>query len=230
MAWSSPSAIGTAATSTGNTSFSPALPTYSIGDALFLVAGCRLNTTLGTLGTPAGYTVVNTQRSTGQSEIVVWAKKASASESAPTVTVTGATSGANIAFMFSASGGDVDNLGSIAVTVASATDATADTALDIAAITPGESNTLVLAVGFHNNNNSVTSGPTNYTNHANALNASGGSATLATAYAIQTAAAAIAADSWTMGGSAVQNSMVIALRQASASAIPTGRGLLMGVG
>jgi hypothetical protein len=219
MAWGTPTAIGTVGTSTGNTSVTPGLPTHSAGDSLFLVGGCRFNTTLGVLGGPAGYTEIYRLRTTGQSEIALWIKKsAGVSESAPTITISGATTGANIAFMFSATGGDVDNLATILNVAANTFDSSADTALDVPAITPNVANCLVLAVGFHNNNNSVSAGPTGYTNHASGLNASGGSATLATAYSIQTTAATIAASSFTMGGSSVQASFVVSLKSAGTGA------------
>lgn len=235
MAWGTPSAIGTAAAG-NNADVTPGLPSYSVGDGLLICASSRGNSGAGpgTL-TASGYTELATYAVTGNHRVSLLAKKAGASESDPTVVVSGGASGGTVlAFMFSLSGGDWDNLGSIAVTTATEADGFAGSVIETSAITPGESNTAVIAVGAWANDYTSFGGitaPSWGTLIGATDSALGADASLAAAYVIQSSAAAISADSFGLaGGSSLDLSLCVALRMAGAVATPKGRNLLMGVG
>ena len=224
MAWGTPSATGTVA-ETNNASATPGLPSYSAGHALFLVAFARYNGTNPTLGTPSGYSLLYQVQTAAVGHLCLWVKKAGASESAPTVTVSGGSSGGTVlAFMFSASGGDVDALGSIVDQVTTNSDATADINIEVGAITPGVNNCLCLAVGSWNDNLGISTNPTGYSATGSIVSAVGADATLAVAHVIQTTAATINSSNFAMSsGSAGSLSIAISLKAAGATA-PTPSG------
>ena len=155
MAWGAPSAIGTKGES-NNANMTPGLPTHSAGQILFISAYSRYN-----LGGPATFTATGYTVLYEQYGLTLLAKKAGASESAPTVVPTGGVlSGTCVCFMWAQSGGDADNLGTIVVTSGSNQDGSADTNIETAAITPGEANTLVIAVGGTRDNDAGGTGVT----------------------------------------------------------------------
>lgn len=226
MAWGTPSAIGTVGAAVDTTAITPGLPSYSTGDALFLVASSRYNSSgPATFATPSGYSLLKSHISAGNSNLYLWVKKAGASEAAPTLTPSGGSgSGTVIAFMFSASGGDVDNLASIVDVVQTNTDASADINAEVPAITPTEDNCLVLAVGHWSDNLGLSSNPAGYSAVGSAVRSEGADATLAVAYAIQTTATTIAAGNFAMSsGSAVSASFAISLKVSGATP-PTATG------
>lgn len=224
MAWGTPSAIGATAAA-ANASVTPGLPTHSTGDALFLVGMARYSTTQATLATPSGYSLLKRHTASGISELCLWVKKATASESAPTITVSGGSgNGTVLAFMFAASGGDVDNLASIVDVTQTNSDGFADINIEVPAITPLTDNCLVLAVGGWNDDLGLSTYPTGYSGVGNVVSALGSDATLAVAYAIQTTAATISTANFAMSsGSAVSASFAISLKASGATPpTPTG--------
>lgn len=227
MAWSNISALGTIA-SGAQTSLTPGLPTHAAGQALFLCAGTR-DTGAGTpsINAVSGYTQIRQYGPTGGYAILaMFMKKAGASESAPTVNFTGQNvSDTCIAFMFSADGGDVDNLGTIELTGNQASGGTAGQAIDIPALTlPSEDNALVIALGFYLDNAADWAMNEGFTLIDFGSSTAGSDGSMVAAYKIQTTAAAISAWKMTTTQAAAGDSAIIcALRVAAATGHPAAR-------
>lgn len=226
MAWGAPSAIG-AKGEANNANMTPGLPTYSAGDILFIAAYSRYNSGGLSTFTASGYTVLDEQYG-----VTLLAKKAGASESAPTVVPSGG-GGACVCFMWSMAGGDADNLGSIVVTSADNQDGSADTNIETAAITPGEANTAVIAVGGARDNDVAGTGvtaPSWGTLIGYADSTLGADALVCAAYQIQTSVSALGTDAFAVSPSALTESIIVALRAAAAASVPKGRMLTLGAG
>lgn len=228
MAWGAPSAIGAKGES-NNANMTPGLPTYSAGDILFIAAYSRYNSGGPATFTASGYTVLDEQYG-----VTLLAKKAGASESAPTVVPSGGTSGGTcVCFMWSMAGGDADNLGSIVVTSADNQDGSVDTNIETAAITPGEANTAVIAVGGTRDNDAAGTGvtaPSWGTLIGYADSTLGADALVCAAYQIQTSVSALGADAFAVSPSALTESIIVALRAAATASVPKGRMLTLGAG
>ena len=228
MAWGAPSAIG-AKGEANNANMTPGLPTYSAGDILFIAAYSRYAVGGPATFTASGYTVLDEQYG-----VTLLAKKAGASESAPTVVPSGGvTGGTCVCFMWSMAGGDADNLGSIVVTSADNQDGSADTNIETAAITPGEANTAVIAVGGARDNDVAGTGvtaPSWGTLIGYADSTLGADALVCAAYQIQTSVSALGTDAFAVSPSALTESIIVALRAAAAASVPKARILTLGVG
>ena len=229
MGWGTPSAITgtTAAASNGNIT-PPGLPTHSAGDALFFALSSRYNG--GGPGTfsVAGYTQAVAQTFSGNHRVELWMKKAGASESVPTGTISGGGAGGTcLGYMWAATGGDVDNLATIAVNSITKT-STAGATIETDTLTPGADNCLVLALGVWNDDYSANSGISSIPSWATSLGSHdsslGGDASLLACYAIQTSATNVAASNWTIAaGSAIGAAVVVALRSATPAGHPAAR-------
>lgn len=230
MAWGVPSAIG-AKGEANNANMTPGLPTYSAGDILFIAAYSRYAVGGPATFTATGYTVLYEPATLG---LTLLAKKAGASESGPTVVPTGGMSGGTcVCFMWAMSGGDADNLGSIVVTSANNQDGSADTNIETAAITPGEANTAVIAVGGARDNDAAGTGvtaPSWGTLIGYADSTLGADALVCAAYQIQTSVSALGTDAFAVSPSALTESIIVALRAAAAASVPKARILTLGVG
>lgn len=233
MAWSVPSAIG-AKGEANNGNITAGLPSYAEGDVLFFAVMSRYNGASPATFTVSGYTELIQYYTATSSNVALFAKKAGVSESAPTAVASGGGSGGTVVgFMWSMSGGDADNLGTIVVASATNNDTSADFNVEIAALTPTEPNCAVIAVGTSRNDDSGGIGvtaPSWGTNIGYADSALGADALLCAAYQIQTSVVALSADYFVVPVNEPTTSIILALRAGAAASTPKARMLTMGVG
>ena len=233
MAWGTPSAIG-AKGEGNNANVTPGLPSYATGDILFVASMSRYNSGGPAVMSVSGYTELLQYSATTNNSVALFAKKAGASESAPTVAVSGGVGGGTvIAFMWSMSGGDADNLGTIVVASATNNDTSADFNIETSALTPTEPNCAVIAIGTSRDDDPGVVGvtaPTWGTNIGYADSSLGADALLCAAYQIQTSVVALSADYFVVPGNQPTTSIILALRAGAAASTPKARMLTMGVG
>ena len=233
MAWGTPSAIG-AKGEGNNANVTPGLPSYATGDILFVASMSRYNSGGPAVMSVSGYTELLQYSATTNNSVALFAKKAGASESAPTVAVSGGVGGGTvIAFMWSMSGGDADNLGTIVVASATNNDTSADFNIETSALTPTEPNCAVIAIGTSRDDDPGVVGvtaPTWGTNIGYADSNLGADALLCAAYQIQTSVVALSADYFVVPVNQPTTSIILALRAGAAASTPKARMLTMGVG
>lgn len=221
MAFGTPSAAGTADHVTGTTS-TPTLPSYSVGDILYYFAACRTGT-VGITTPPSGYTLLASGNG-----MFLYGKKAAGGESAQQITFDEGTTGKSTV-MWSCSGGDADNLGTITHTSATSSDASADAAIETDSLTITNNNCQILFLGIWANDLSsggiTVTDPTQSQGRLFVLDTlTGADHTICGAYANQTTAANVTTDSFAFsGGSELSRSLTVALNDAAA----TGSGRLM---